>query len=492
MSKPNQTFSRGRKWSIAFQVGLIIFVIFAIVIMVNYLSGAYFHRFHWSSTLKNQLSPLTIRLVRSLTNDVKVTIYYDREEPFFSTVKSLLREYHDLNSRISIETVDYLRDPLAAQHIKMQYKQLVFPTTTNLVIFESAGRALPLDGNALTKYTLEQVPDEKERVFQRRAVAFEGEKMFTSALLKLANPTPRYAYFLEGHGENSINSSDTNTGYSTFVALVMQNLIQPVQIYSLLGSNALPDPAQCNLLVVAGPTRPLKELELDKIDRYLTQGGRLLALLNSLGRRDTGFERLLQKWGVEISRGIIKDPAHSVDPAQALDVQTSTFTPHPVTSPLLAENWSMEFYNPRSVGKSQSSDSQNGTLKAQDIVLTSPQAFLEGEEGRKQVFPLVVAVEKGDAKGIVSAPTRIIAAGDSMFLGNQLIEAAANKDFAAFALNWLLDRPQLLDAIGPRGIIRHQLLVPAGQMARAEWTLLGAMPGAALLLGSLVWIRRRK
>ena len=492
MMATKQSFSRSRKWSIAFQVGLIVFVIFSIVVMLNYLSSAYFHRFHLSTTLKNELSPLTVRLVRSLTNDVKVTIYYDRDDPFFTTIKSLLREYHDLNAKISVESVDYLRNPLAAQRVKTQFKQVVFPTTTNLVIFESGGRPLLLDGNALAKYTLEQIPNEREQVYQRRAVAFEGERMFTSALLKLANPNPLYAYFLEGHGEQSVLINDTNTGFSTFVNLVKQNLILPVQIFSLLGSNSLPDPAQCSLLVIAGPDKPLNETELDKIDRYLGQGGRLLALFKSNTRRDSGLERLMRKWGVDVSKGVIKDPAHSTDAAQAVDVVTSTFTPHPVTSGLIAQDWSMEFYNPRPVAKIQTKEFPAETLKVQEIVLTSPDAFLEGEEGRKGVFPLVVAVEKGDTKGIVSGSTRIIAAGDSLFLGNQLIEYAANRDFAGFALNWLLDRPQLLEGIGQRGIARNQLLVPARQMVRAQWVLLGAMPGTALLLGGLVWVRRRK
>src|SRR6476646_3327483 len=127
MLNPKPTFSRSRKWSIGFQVGFIVLVIFSIVVMVNYLSGAYFHRFHWSSVRQMELSPRTVRYLQSLTNQVKVTIYYDRDEPFFTTVQSLLKEYWNINKRISIETVDYLRDPIAAQRVKNQYKQLIFP-----------------------------------------------------------------------------------------------------------------------------------------------------------------------------------------------------------------------------------------------------------------------------------------------------------------------------------------------------------------------------
>ncbi len=485
------SFSRRRKWTIGFQVCLIILVMLSIVVTVNYLSSAYFHRFHWSSFAKNQLSPQTVRFVQSLTNQVKVTVYYDRDEPFFTTVQSLLKEYRYLNPRITIETVDYLRDAVAAQRIKAQYK-LIFPTATNLVIFESVGKQpYGVDGNALTAYTLEQVPNEKERVFQRRAVAFQGERQFTAALLAVTSAASLKAYFLEGHGEHPIMGTDTNMGYSTFAAIAEQNYIKPIELHSLLGNNIIPP--DCNLLVIAGPSRPLQDVELEKIERYLTQGGRLLALFNSFSaEKETGLERLLRKWGVEVSDRVIKDPSQSTNPERRIDVITRSFKPHPSINPLLVRNWSLHFYDPRSVGRPANKESSADTLKVEEIVFSSSDAYAEGDNERKREFPLMVAVEKGDTKGIIAGSTRMIVAGDSIFLGNQLIESGANKDFAGFALNWLLDRTQLLEGVGSRSVVRHQLLIPATQLTKAEWFLLGGMPGAALALGGVVWLRRRK
>jgi hypothetical protein len=488
--KQKATFSRGRRWGIGFQVGFIIFVVFSIVLMVNYLSGAYFHRFHWSSARQIELSSRTVHYLQSLTNQVKVTIYYDRDEPFFTMVQGLLKEYRNVNPRISIETVDYLRDAVAAQRIKSQYKQLVFPSSTNIVIIESGGRALPLDGNALTLYAEEQIPDSKELAFQRRAVAFQGEKMFTSALLAVCSGQPFKACFLEGHGENVITSSDTNNGYTTFAAIARQNYIEPVELFSLLGSNAIPTGA---LLVIAGPNRRLEDVELAKIDRFLTEGGRLLVLFNhdSAGR-ETGLEGLLKKWGVEVKHSIIRDREHSMDPEKASDLTTTSLTPHPAVNALYARNWSLMFYEPRWIARSPRKDSAAEGLKVDEIVYTSPDGFVDGQESRHGQFPLMVAIEKGDTKGIVAGSTRILVAGDSTFLGNQLIEMAANRDFAGFALNWLVDRPQLLEGVAARPIEQRRLLLTAADRAKAEWVLLGGMPGAALLLGGVVWLRRRK
>ena len=50
--------------------------------------------------------------------------------------------------------------------------------------------------------------------------------------------------------------------------------------------------------------------------------------------------------------------------------------------------------------------------------------------------------------------TRIIVAGDSIFLGNYYIEGGANRDFVGYAVNWLLDRTSCSKASG-RGPSRN-------------------------------------
>jgi len=82
-TNPKPSFSPWRKWSIGLNVLLIILVVFSVVVMVNYLSRDYFTRFHWSTTSKHTLSPLTLNLLHSLTNKVRVVIYYDKNDPFW-------------------------------------------------------------------------------------------------------------------------------------------------------------------------------------------------------------------------------------------------------------------------------------------------------------------------------------------------------------------------------------------------------------------------
>jgi LPXTG-motif cell wall-anchored protein len=106
----------------------------------------------------------------------------------------------------------------------------------------------------------------------------------------------------------------------------------------------------------------------------------------------------------------------------------------------------------------------------------------------------MVAVEKGAIKGVITerGSTRIIVVGDSYFLGNAQIDSAANRDFVGNAVNWLLERTQLLAGLGPRPISQYKIVMTRTQFHQAQWVLLAGLPGSVLFLGGLVWLRRRK
>src|SRR5688572_26801797 len=110
-SQSERTFSPGRKWSVGFDVVLRTAVVLSVVGMLFYLSGRYFRRFHLSSQTRIELSPLTVNLLRSITNEVKIILYYDKEDPLFSTVSALAHEYRSLNPRLQVVSVDYRWDP---------------------------------------------------------------------------------------------------------------------------------------------------------------------------------------------------------------------------------------------------------------------------------------------------------------------------------------------------------------------------------------------
>ena len=130
-----------------------------------------------------------------------------------------------------------------------------------------------------------------------------------------------------------------------------------------------------------------------------------------------------------------------------------------------------------------------------ELIATSAEATLAGDRAEPpHPYPIACAVEQKPVAGVVTArgTTRIIVTGDSIFLGNYYIEGGGNRDFLNSVVNWLLDRPQLLQGINPRPVTEFRLLLTQQQQRQLRWLLLGALPGALVGLGGLVWFIRRK
>jgi len=485
--QPPSSFSPYRRWGIGLNVFLIVLVVFSVLVMVNYLSQDYFARYHLSARGRLPLAPLTVKFLQSLTNQVKVTLYYDKSDSYYSMITDLLTEYKLANPRLQIQTVDYLRDPGAALQLKEKYRYYLNATSAkDLIIFDCEGRTEAVNGRALVKYVTERVPNEKQIELSRKPIAFAGEQLFTLALLEVTSPKRYKAYFLEADGGHDIGDGNENTGYTKFASVLRQNYIDPEKL-SLLGTNTVP--ADCNLLVIPGPTKPLPDIVLEKVEQYLDQGGRLFVLFNFAGR-DTGLEPLLAKWGVRVGTNIIKDLANTTLPPEANDMKVFSFGKHSIVSSVGV----LHLILPRSISKLPTSNPAPDSPRVDELAFSGPNAFAPDNKALgNHSFPLMVAVEKGAIKGVTTdrGTTRIVVTGDSIFLANHQIESAENQDFAAYAVNWLLDRPQLLEGIQARAITEYRVVMTKTQLQSAEWVLLAGMPGSVLLIGFLVWLRRR-
>jgi len=483
------SFSPGRKWSAGISVVLGCIALLAIVVMANYISRNYFfHRAFLSSQTRVQLSAQTLGLLKSITNDVRITLYYDKADSMFNTIAALATEYRLANPKISVETVDYTRDTVTAQKIKAKY-ELDAPTDKDLIIFDCGGRVKRIPGEALTETQLEPVANAREREFRRKPVAFKGEMMFSAMLLAVTSPQPLNAYYLVGHGEHPAEKEDDEFDYLKFISLVQQNYVRVMGL-SLLGTNQVPP--DCNLMIIAGPKATIPEVELDKIENYLESGGRLLVLFNyASADKVTGLEALLAKWGVSVGNSTIKDENHSYL-GRGQDIVISGFAKHPVVNPLQMSGIHMILPRPVSVNAAASAAAD--APKVVELAYTTSEAVLVQQPGVAPTnYPVAVAVEKGAVPGTSTdqATTRIVVVGDSLLFVNGMINNLANRDFASYAMNWLLDRTQLLKGLGPRPVLEHKLVMTHTQMNSAQWILLGGLPGAFLLLGALVWLRRR-
>jgi hypothetical protein len=483
------TFSAGRRWTALVAVLISVASVISIVLLVNYASQRHLNaRFFLSSQTEAKLSSQTVSLLRSLTNDVEIILYYDRNAPLFSTVSALAAEYRLASSRVQLRTVDYLMDPATAAQLKLQY-HLSSLTEKDLVIVECEGRHKIVPGSMLAEYTLEQVPNEEELEFRKKPVLFRGEQVLTSVLLAVTQPKPLLACFLQGHGEHRPDNGDEHMGYLKLASLFQQQYLR-VQGLTLLGTNTIPP--DCSLLVIAGVTDFIPETELAKVERWIEQGGRAMILLNrqSVGRR-TGLERLLARWGVALGNGVVVDPDRSTR-GTGVDLVIDDFGEHPLMKSL---NSRLHFYQPRPVEAVTTNGVASEGASVAVLARSRPEAqLLESASVREGPFAVAAAVERSPAPGVVveRGSTRLVVVGDSVFLGNEMIESAGNRDFAVAAINWLLDRSALLEGIGPRPVTEYRLVMSESELTQVQWLLLGAFPAGVLAIGGLAWLRHRK
>lgn len=486
MSQLRPSFSRASRWKIGFDVLLRTLLVVAVVVMVNYLGAKFFHRFYLSNQTKITLSPRTANVLHSLTNQVKVTLYFDPKADFYPDIVALLNEYRALNPKVSIRTVDYFNNPGEAEKVKVQYK-LNAATDKNIVIFDCDSRVKMFSGDALVQRTLEQVPNEKEREFRRKPVAFGGEMVFTAMLLALENAQELKAYFLQDDGEPSL-ADDGNFGYLKFGAVLGQNYLSVTNL-ELEGDAGVP--MDCNLLIIAGPSTTLSESKLHSIDQYLREGGRLLALFNYASlQRATGLEPILQRWGVNVLPDIVQDLEHTKN---TQDIVATKFGEHLVVSSLA--QISLQIDLPRPVVKVNWQAPPANPPQVDELIFSSDHSTLTSDRAEPpRSYSLACAVEQKPVAGAANprGTARIIVVGDSIFLGNYYLEAGGNRDFLNAAVNWLIDRPQLVSGIGPRPVTEFRLLLSAPQEIKLRWLLLGALPGGILFFGWLVWLVRRK
>ena len=442
--KSRPSFSPSSRWKIGFDVALRSALVLAVIVMLNFLGAKFYHRFYLSEQMRVELSSRTLNVLHSLTNHVEVTLYYDThdQENFYPDIVELLNAYHDVNKNITLHTVDYARDPGAAMKVKEKYELPGSVTTPNappakdLIIFASGDRHDVVPGAAIVTFQTVPIspqdpnfdPNEKRMQFMKKPITFNGEVMFTSKLLALAHAEPLKAYFLQGHGEPSL-ADTTDNGYQKFALALAQN---DIVLNNLEIQGEADIPADCSLLVISAPIREFRESELQKINQYLSQGGKLLAMFNYASlQKPTGLEAILQHWGVNVMADYVKD-VQSSDSDQVVFVRN--FNPKTFVNPLM--QLAIEMVLPRPVMKVEQTGQAASAPQVDALVTSLETSVLAGDPAASpRSYPLITAVEQKPVAGTTNphGNTRIVLAGDSLFLDNQMIDAAANRDFLNYA-----------------------------------------------------------
>jgi hypothetical protein len=486
--KPKLSFSWARRWSAGLNLLITVAAVLALVAMFNYLAIRHYTRFHLNRSAEAALSSRTKEVLASLTNTVKVIVYFDSQETLFPRVKGLLKEYQYASPRIQVEYVDYMRDVAAALKVKEDYK--LTADNRDVIIFDSNGGKVVASATELSDYDYADLVAGKSKEVTR--THFKGELVFTSKIYSVAAGKKTVAYYMVDNGEHPVDG-DSNEGYGKFIALLNDENNFIVRPLRLIGTNDVP--TDCGLLIIAGPTTPLAQVELERIERYLEQGGRALFAFNqqtAWTAKRTGLEKLLEKWNVEVGQNVVVDKENSASNS-AFDVVATELGAHPIMNPIRGGR--VLLYMPRSIRALKTGNGRGEDSKVDELLFTGPGSRVaisprEVDPTQSGPKPLMAVVEKS-VTGLQRGSTRIVVLGDSLLWGNNFIKNDANREFAAATANWLVNQSVLLNGIPPRALKTYKITLTQKQMRSVQWSLIAGLPGSILFIGLLVWLRRR-
>ena len=391
------------------------------------------------------ISPRSRSILADTYGHVVVSVYLSSSDERFKPIAQLLRLLKREASavggaRIELEFIDPNWDIAAAERLVRRgvvEDSLVFSTERRMV-------ALPLrDGF--------------------------GERLCVSAIRRLMTPpSRRNIYWTQKHGE--VDYQD----YSTFgLSDIVRELSREGYRHSTIDLQTLGTvPGDCALIVIAGATTEFSRVELDRLEAYLKEGGRLLVLLSN----PDVLSSLLPAWGIRVVRPNLAD----MPSENGANVIVDEFSRHAVTTPLAGSRLILD--RPLAF---EASAVVTGAATGERL------AFHPLAAVGRNIF--AAAVERGAGVGadLAVRPMRLVAVGDATFVINGQLTArgSANRDFLLNAAMWLSGA----EIAGSGGVEMDVLKVRLDQTGRFRYLLVavGVLPLAVYVVMVLVAFRRR-
>ena len=267
-------------------------------------------------------------------------------------------------------------------------------------------------------------------------------------------------------------------------------------------------PQDCAVLVSAGPKNEFLQAELDTIDNYINNAGKVLFLLDP--KPSAGMHDYFKKWGIDVRDDIIIDMSgmgrlFGAGPAMPL---VNNYGEHPITKDFRGV---ATFYPlARSLAKI---DDVPSNIEVVELVKTSKESFGETklkdgkaheDKGIDAHGPLAiaVAVSKTLPRTVSDAVIkdeldtkqrygRLVLFGDSDFVGNAYTNMQGNMDLFLNVMGWLAEEEDLI-SIRPRNPEDRRLNLTAKQTKFFMYFSIIILPAIVVLSGFTMYLRRRR
>lgn len=345
------------------------------------------------------------------------------------------------------------------------------------------------------------------------------ERDFTNALINVLRKTEPKVYFLTGHQERDILDEEEQSGGSIFGNLLRGESYRTERLAIQISAPEIP--ADADVIVINNPSMDFHPVEIEVLDAYLMNGGRLLLLIDpwrsTIGAAEQLRPFMEKRFGIHIGNDIvITDQGQnrwqaelSVDnsPFEALEEGFMEFRGayslhHPITRSF---DQSMLLQAARSV--SVVSEPPAG-IAAVELLRTTPDFWAETDTERllqagqaqwdtgerKGPIPLAVAaafpVDKTrNPQG--RADTRLVVVGDADFASNGGIIIPGHLNFLLNTFAWLTESEDLI-AIRPTGRESMPLILTPTQQRAIAWVSIMLTLQLVFAAGIIVYFIRRR
>ena len=463
--------------------------------------------FSWDLTQEGRrdLAPQTISILQSLTNSVDITCFFvrsadDRVRVAQDKTKRFLERCLRYTDRLNVEFIDPQRNPERVEAL-----QMLRVSNIGTIVLKSGARQreIPLsDVNARLE-----------------------ERDFTNALLNVSRDSIPKVYFLSGHGERDITSSDPKTGSENFRLWLEKEAYDVGQWVIPVDNASLPE--DCEVLVINGPKADLRPYEIEVLDQFIDDGGRLFILINVQIVQESEFvvQEQLRPWlemrlGIRMGSDIIVSNATNSyrimfvpdykplgDFASVTDeggVFRGSFNGHhPITRTLdkqlmlpVIRSVTLIDELPEGVRGDVLMRSTPDTWAETDLRAVIDGSVISQDPGEiSGPNPVMVAVATqsrramGAGEGLRDA--RVVVLGDADISTNEAVNHVSNQDLLLNSIAWLTENEELI-AIRPTAGADQPLILSRDQQRMIAWIAsLGAVQAIALS-GVIVFLFRRR
>jgi ABC-type uncharacterized transport system involved in gliding motility auxiliary subunit len=449
-------FFSKRSSQLGTNTSILVVGVLAILVVLNYLGFQYHKRFDLTTEKSFTLSDQTKKVVGGLTSDINVIRFSKTPD---SNFEDLLTEYHNLSPHLKYQTVDPQQKPDVAKDYGAQ----------------SMGDVIVGAG------------DRKQAV-ENSAEGSLNEEALTSAILKVTQTQSKETCFITGHGEKSTGASDEH-GYST-VAEGLKKEGYTSKDVNLVQAGSVP--ADCSVVIIAGPTKPYFPQESQAVLKYLDGGGKLLVEIDP--DTDAKLDDIFKEWNIEVGNNYVIDASGvgqliGAGPVVPLVVD---YGQSPITKGLSQQMTFFPLARTVSIADKSKTDGQ-----PVELLKTSGRSFTTAKLADKVQFnpktdqsgPLSLGVASSGVGTAING--RLVVIGDSDFASNEGVNGPGdNSDLFYNAVDWLAQQENQI-SIRPKLPTDRHITMTEAQRAALTWLDMFFLPGIVIISGLAVWWRRR-